>query len=121
MSSTTRNSRVSQRRDMGWLLHPRWHDHNHNDHDDIDIEHDIKHDIKHDIQHDFDQLQYDDDLDQHHHHDINDDHDNNGCAMHWWMHMALERRWLNMAEIRPRQLLDGLLMPSADYAGNRRW
>lgn len=82
MSPTTRNSRVSQRRDMGWILHPRWHDDHHHDDNNIDIEHDIQHNL--------DQLQYDDDLDQHHHdHNDHNDYNDNGCAMHRRLHMAM--------------------------------
>lgn len=51
------------------------------------------------------------------HHD-NDNH--HGGAMHRRMYLALERGWPDMAALRHRQLLDGVRMPSAGIAGDRR-
>lgn len=90
---------------MGWLLHPRWHDNHHHDHDNINIEHNIK-------QHNLDQLKHDDD---------NNDHYDYDCAMHRRLHVAMVCGRQHMAEIRSWQLLDGLLVPGTNDAGNCRW
>ena len=49
-------------------------------------------------------------------HNNNDNH--HGGAMHRWLYLALERGRPDMVEIRSGRLLDGVLMPSADIAGD---
>jgi len=49
------------------------------------------------------------------HHDNDNYH---GGAMHRWVYLAMERGRPDMAALRHRQLLDGMLMSGADIAGD---
>ena len=77
----------------------------------------------HDNDHHYDEQQFNFlDIDKLNINQLNIQHHNNdnhhGGAMHWRMHLAMERGWPNMAEIRHRQLQQRVLMSGTDIAGD---